>query len=64
MSEISESIQAKCLTFGDRVIKLNDYLLKEVSQKAAHQFFKLLAVVPHLHRTHQRKVIYIHLKVK
>ena len=32
MSEISESIQAKCLTFGDRVIKLNDYLLKEVSQ--------------------------------
>lgn len=33
MSEISESIQAKCLTFGDRVIKLNDYLLKEVSQK-------------------------------
>ena len=37
MSEISESIQAKCLTFGDRVIKLNDYLLKEVSQKGKLQ---------------------------
>ena len=31
MSEISESIQAKCLAFGDRVIKLNDYLLKEAA---------------------------------
>ncbi len=29
MSDISESIQAKCLAFGDRIIKLNDYLLKE-----------------------------------
>ena len=31
MSEISEAIQAKCLAFGDRVIKLNDYLLKEAA---------------------------------
>ena len=31
MSEISESIQAKCLAFGDRIIKLNDYLLKEAA---------------------------------
>ena len=28
MSIISDSIQSKCLSFGDRVIKLNDYLLK------------------------------------
>ena len=33
MSEISESIQAKCLAFGDRIIKLNDYLLKEAANK-------------------------------
>lgn len=33
MSEISEAIQAKCLAFGDRVIKLNDYLLKEAANK-------------------------------
>ena len=31
MSEISDSIQAKCLAFGDRIIKLNDYLLKEAA---------------------------------
>lgn len=31
MSEISESIQSKCLAFGDRIIKLNDYLLKEAA---------------------------------
>ena len=31
MSEISEAIQAKCLAFGDRVIKLNGYLLKEAA---------------------------------
>ena len=33
MSEVSEAIQAKCLAFGDRVIKLNDYLLKEAASK-------------------------------
>lgn len=31
MSEISDAIQDKCLAFGDRVIKLNDYLLKETA---------------------------------
>ena len=31
MSEISEAIQDKCLAFGDRIIKLNDYLLKEAA---------------------------------
>jgi len=31
MSEISDAIQAKCLAFGDRIIKLNDYLLKEAA---------------------------------
>ena len=33
MSEISESIQAKCLAFGDRIIKLNDYLLEQAASK-------------------------------
>ena len=33
MSEVCEAIQAKCLAFGDRIIKLNDYLLKEAANK-------------------------------
>ena len=33
MSEISDAIQAKCLAFGDRVIKLNDYLLEQASKR-------------------------------
>ena len=33
MSDISEAIQQKCLAFGDRIIKLNDYLLKEAANK-------------------------------
>ena len=33
MSEISESIQAKCLAFSDRIIKLNDYLLEQAANK-------------------------------
>ena len=33
MSSISDVIQDKCLAFGDRVIKLNDYLLKEAANK-------------------------------
>ena len=33
MSEISDAIQAKCLAFGDRVIKLNDYLLAQAANK-------------------------------
>lgn len=37
MSEIGEAIQQKCLTFSDRIIKLNDYLLKEATNKK-HSF--------------------------
>ena len=33
MSEIGDSIQSKCLAFSDRIIKLNDYLLEQASQK-------------------------------
>ena len=33
MSEIGDSIQTKCLAFGDRIIKLNDYLLAEACKK-------------------------------
>ena len=33
MSEVSEAIQAKCLAFGDRIIKLNDYLLEQASKR-------------------------------
>lgn len=33
MSIISDAIQSKCLSFGDRIIKLNDFLLEQASQK-------------------------------
>lgn len=33
MSSISDAIQTKCLAFGDRVIKLNDYLLGQAANK-------------------------------
>ena len=33
MSSIADAIQDKCLSFGDRIIKLNDYLLEQASQK-------------------------------
>ena len=33
MSIISDAIQQKCLAFGDRIIKLNDYLLEQASKK-------------------------------
>ena len=32
MSSIADAIQAKCLAFGDRVIKLNDYLLEQANK--------------------------------
>ena len=38
MSSISDAIQDKCLAFGDRVIKLNDYLLAQAV--AAHDEYK------------------------
>ena len=41
MSEISEAVHAKCFAFGDRVIKLNDYLLKEAANaKPAYKVVK------------------------
>lgn len=40
MSEISDAIQDKCLAFGDRIIKLNDYLLKEAAN--AKPSFKIV----------------------
>ena len=36
MSEIGDLIQSKCLAFGDRVIKLNDYLLKQAANAKPH----------------------------
>ena len=33
MSIISDAIQAKCLSFGDRIIRLNDYLLEQAASK-------------------------------
>ena len=38
MSEIGDAIQEKCMAFGDRVIKLNDYLLSRAV--AAHENYK------------------------
>ena len=38
MSDFTESVQAKCLAFGDRVIKLNDYLLAQAAK--AHEDYK------------------------
>lgn len=31
MSEYGDLVQNKCLDFSDRIIKLNDYLLKEAA---------------------------------
>ena len=33
MSSISDAIQDKCLAFGDRIIKLNDYLLEQAASR-------------------------------
>lgn len=33
MSTIADAIQDKCLSFGDRIIKLNDYLLEQAANK-------------------------------
>jgi four helix bundle protein len=33
MSEISDAIQEKCLAFGDRIIRLNDYLLAQAANR-------------------------------
>ena len=33
MSEIADIIQEKCMAFGDRIIKLNDFLLEQAASK-------------------------------
>lgn len=33
MSEIANAIQDKCLAFGDRIIRLNDYLLTQAGKR-------------------------------
>lgn len=38
MSEISDAILTKCLAFGDRIIKLNDYLLAQAAME--HEKYK------------------------
>ncbi len=38
MSEYSDAVQSKCLAFGDRIIKLNDFLLAQAV--AAHENYK------------------------
>ena len=38
MSKIGDKIQEKCLAFGDRVIKLNDYLLSQAAVE--HENYK------------------------
>lgn len=40
MSEIGVKIQEKCLSFGDRVIKLNDYLLEQAANNESDDYKK------------------------
>ena len=40
MSSISDAIQEKCLAFGDRIIKLNDYLLEQAANKHQTSYIK------------------------
>ena len=40
MSEIGDSIQTKCLAFGDRIIKLNDFLLEQAANKHQPSSFR------------------------
>ena len=40
MSEISDAIQEKCLAFGDRIIKLNDFLLAQAANKHQPSAFR------------------------
>ena len=37
MSIISDAIQEKCLAFGDRIIKLNDYLLEQAARRKSNK---------------------------
>ena len=41
MTSFTDNVQTKCLAFGDRIIKLNDYLLKEAANaKPAYKIVK------------------------
>ena len=40
MSEIGVKIQEKCLSFGDRVIKLNNYLLEQAANNESNDYKK------------------------
>jgi len=40
MSIISDAIQDKCLAFGDRIIKLNDFLLEQAANKHQPSSFR------------------------
>ena len=40
MSELGDKIQSKCLAFGDRIIKLNDYLLEQAANKHQPSSFR------------------------
>ena len=40
MSEIGDAIQVKCLSFGDRIIKLNDFLLEQAANKHQPSSFR------------------------
>ena len=40
MSSIADAIQAKCLAFGDRIIKLNDFLLEQAANKHQPSSFR------------------------
>lgn len=40
MSSIADAIQDKCLSFGDRIIKLNDYLLEQAANKHQPSSFR------------------------
>lgn len=40
MSTIADAIQDKCLAFGDRVIKLNDFLLEQAANKPQPSAFR------------------------
>lgn len=48
MSVIGDAIQEKCLAFGERVIKLNDYLLEQAAQTSNDKvpsYLKSIAVL-------------------
>ncbi|MBR4644611.1 MAG: four helix bundle protein [Bacteroidaceae bacterium] len=40
MSSIADAIQDKCLAFGDRIIKLNDFLLEQAANKHQPSSFR------------------------